>query len=433
MGDAKHILIPTDVFPPGNVGGAAWSSFTLAQALQNNGHKVIVVVPTRRIVGIETDTVSGIPTLWYGYTAPRIPFVQNYARHERLWFPLASVLIAIGKRWQQSLVIHAQHVQTVPAAVLAGSHLHAPVVATVRDHWPWDYFATGLHGNTIPYTPTNTRHKLWALVTDLPARLGPLSGIAALPAVPYMLAHVQRRAAFLAQAQATIAVSTYIAQRLRAIVPGERLHTIPNMVDVAQIEHILNQPPDIVLDEPFMLYVGKLERNKGAGLLRDIFEHVQRLKQMGHYADVSLPLLVIIGSGALEAHLARDMATLGVPTRFLSWVDHDEVLRLIARCEVLLFPSCWGEPLSRVLLEASAVGAPIVAMATGGTPDIIIHEQTGMLVRTVEQFAGHLLALLAQPQQREVLRQQAQASVRARFAVDAVLPRYEQLYASVKA
>lgn len=426
-----HILIPTDVFPPGNVGGAAWSSFTLAQALRANGHQVIVVVPTRRIRGIETDTVSGIPTLWYGYTAPRIPFVQNYARHEQLWSPLASVLIEIGKCWQQPLVIHAQHVQTVPAAVLAGSQVQAPVVATVRDHWPWDYFATGLHGNTIPYTPTSAKRTLWALLTDLPARLGPLPGIAALPAMPYILAHVQRRAMFLAQAQATIAVSTYIAQRLRPIVPGERLHTIPNMVDITRTEHVLHQSPDIMLNEPFMLYIGKLERNKGAGLLRDVFQHVHTLKQTGQYADVSLPLLVIVGSGALEEHLARDMAALGVPARFLSWVDHDEVLRLIARCELLLFPSCWGEPLSRVLLEASVVGSPIVAMATGGTPDIIIHEQTGILVRTVEQCAEHMLRLLKQPQRRAALRQQARASARARFAVEVVLPRYEQLYASV--
>ena len=44
-----------------------------------------------------------------------------------------------------------------------------PAVVTVRDHWPWDYFATGLHGDRLPY-PRNT---VASLLTDLPVRAGP--------------------------------------------------------------------------------------------------------------------------------------------------------------------------------------------------------------------------------------------------------------------
>jgi len=84
------------------------------------------------------------------------------------------------------------------------------VVVTVRDHWPWDYFSTGLHGDCIPYAE-QTRA---SLATDLVARLGPARGALALAAIPYMLAHVRRRQQALRQAGAVIAVSDYIAHRL---------------------------------------------------------------------------------------------------------------------------------------------------------------------------------------------------------------------------
>ena len=51
----------------------------------------------------------------------------------------------------------------------------------------------------------------------------------------------------------------------------------------------------------------------------------------------------------------------------------------LAHASMLIFPSRGPESLSRVLIEASALGIPIAAMDTGGTPDIIEHEVTGLL------------------------------------------------------
>lgn len=417
-----HILLPSDVFPPGSVGGAAWSAHTLARALLARGHTVVAVAPDQGRRGAVWTDAQGVPTLRWGYAAPRLPFVQNYFRHERLWEPLAATLAAIAPAPPARLIIHAQHVQTTPAAVLAGRRLRAPVVATVRDHWPWDYFATGLHGDRMPYPRTS-----WAsLATDLPARSGPLRGVAGLVAIPYMLAHLRRRAALLAQADAVIAVSAYIARRLAPLVSAERLHVIPNMVDLAAAETIAATPPQSDLPPSFLLFVGKLERNKGAGPLHAIY---RELAALGALAD--LPPLLVAGSGALKGDLKRNLAALGARVHFLTWIDHDEVLRLMARCELLLFPSSWGEPLSRVLLEAAAVGAPILAMPTGGTPDIIADDIDGALAVTPEQFARRIVALLADPAARHRLGAQARQTARRRFAVEAVIPQVEQLYDAV--
>ena len=136
------------------------------------------------------------------------------------------------------------------------------------------------------------------------------------------------------------------------------------------------------------------------------------------------------GSGPLRPELERELAALGVRAHF-DWVDHDEVLRLMAGCELLLFPSAWGEPLSRVPLEASACAAAILAMPTGGTPSIITDGVSGALEPTPARFARRMAALLAQPEQRQALGREARRNAERRFAKDVVIGQVEELYRSL--
>ena len=417
-----YILLPTDVFPPRS-GGAGWSAHALALALQGRGHTVTAVVPRAGAAGETRSDVLGVPTVSYGYRAPPIPFLKNYWRHERLWQPLATLLVREAQRNPAAsgqVLIHAQHVQVTPAAVLAGRLLGAPVVVTIRDHWPWDYFATGLHADRVPYP----RQTAASLATDFAARLGPVRGQVALVALPYVLAHLRRRQAFLRQAQAVIAVSRYIAGRLEGIVASERVHVIPNMVDTSAVDRALAAPPQSVAPgQPFLLFVGKLERNKGAHLLIEIFRAYASGGGVGE-----LPPLLVAGDGPLRDELERELAALGVRVRLLEWTEHDEVLRLMAHCTALLFPSAWGEPLSRVPLEASACRAPIIAMPTGGTLDILDDGVNGAIERTCAGFAARLRRMLRQPELRHQLGQAARARIEERFSTERVTERYEQLY-----
>lgn len=416
------ILLPTDVFPP-RCGGAGWSAHALALALIARGHAVTAIVPREGERGLSQRDTLGVPTVGVGYHAPRAPFIRNYFRHERLWPRLAAAIedLAAAAEVGTPRIIHAQHVQVAPAAALAGRRLGIPVVINVRDHWPWDYFATGLHGDRLPY-PRQT----WAsLATDLPARLGPARGVAALAAIPYILKHMARRRAALRQAAAVIAGSRYIAGRLAGLVAPERLHVIPNIVDLAAVDSVTAAPPaSISAAEPFLLFVGKLEPNKGARLLIDI---MREARAVGAAIDQTL---AIAGSGPLRGAIERELAACGVRARFLDWVDHDEVLRLMARCELLLFPSAWGEPLSRVLLEACACGAPILAMPTGGTPDIITDGENGALAATPAQFARRMAELLAGPAERRALGTAARAVAEQRFAPGVIAGQVEALYRS---
>lgn len=426
-----HIVMPTDVFPP-NSGGAGWSAYALARALQARGHNVTAIVPRpiaagrlphaiHRLVPSPPRDRLGVMTVEAPYVVARLPFVANWYRHEWLWAGLRNVIVREALRRPGSpTLIHAQHVQSVPAAVLAGDELAVPVVATVRDHWPRDYFATGLHGDRLPY-PNNTAA---SLATDLVARLGPLKGVPALPAIPYMLRHLRRRQAFLARTDAVVAVSHYVARMLPTNIPAGLVRVIPNMIDVDDVRQLVASPGKRRIDGPFVLYVGKLEHNKGAHLLPAAM--VAARDALG---DQPLPELVIAGDGARATVLHQELTAAGIQFRILpGWTNHDEVLRLMHRAEALVYPSAWGEPLTRVLLEACAAGACIAAMPTGGTAEIIQHDVNGLLASDAAGLGRALAALLRDDALRARLRAGALHVAGARWSPEVVAGQFEELY-----
>ena len=145
-------------------------------------------------------------------------------------------------------------------------------------------------------------------------------------------------------------------------------------------------------------------------------------------AKPTLPTLAV-GDGSLRGEMEQ-AAREGLNLRVLDWAENAEVLRLMSRAEALLFPSLWPEPLSRVLLEAIGVGALVVAMETGGTPDIIQHDHNGLLAQDTHGMTQNLQAILAPGQevQRERLKAAARITARQRFSREAVVERVEQLY-----
>src|SRR6185503_15165415 len=86
--------------------------------------------------------------------------------------------------------------------------------------------------------------------------------------------------------------------------------------------------------------------------------------------------------------------------RMIGWVDQRTAAAWMAHASMLIFPSRGPESLSRVLIEASALGVPIAAMNTGGTPDIVVDEQTGLLSATPGELADDIRRLRHDPELR---------------------------------
>ena len=161
------------------------------------------------------------------------------------------------------------------------------------------------------------------------------------------------------------------------------------------------EAPSFELPERFVVFVGKLEENKGARHL------VPAIAASG----TGLPL-VVLGEGTLAHAVKMDAAEAGVPLLLRGWAEREDVLRILARATALVFPSLWPEPLSRVLLEALALGVPVAAMETGGTTEIL-GPGGGLLVRDAEALGDALRRIVTDAGLRDDLRAAARERARA--------------------
>jgi glycosyltransferase involved in cell wall biosynthesis len=106
--------------------------------------------------------------------------------------------------------------------------------------------------------------------------------------------------------------------------------------------------------------------------------------------------------------------------------DVPELLRL---CQVLVLPSR-NEPFGRVLIEAMATAKPVIATNSGGAPEIVVPEETGLLVppEDAEALARALLQLLGDADLRQRLGRAGLARARERFDVRRVVEQVQGTY-----
>jgi glycosyltransferase involved in cell wall biosynthesis len=223
---------------------------------------------------------------------------------------------------------------------------------------------------------------------------------------------------------AFIAVSREIDGELeQAGVQAEKRFYIPNGVDTERFAPLAAEDKthirmDLGLDPtaPTVVYIGRLHPAKRVDLLLEAWPVVR--------ASHPSARLLVIGSGEEEPAL-RAMQVAGVD--FLG--QKEEVLPYLRAADVYVLPSS-REGLSNSMLEALAAGLPVIATAVGGTPDVIRHEQDGLLIPPDDGDAlqSALLRLLGDVQLQKQLGAQGRARIVAEYSLEAAVERVMRLY-----
>jgi glycosyltransferase involved in cell wall biosynthesis len=381
------VRLVSEVYPP-RAGGAGWSVRALALGLREAGHAVEVL------------TTSPGPEDMDGLTIRRLAVTGR----KRLAVPRA---FAARLRDEDGGVIHAQHSLSALGA-LRGSGA-GRVAVTVRDHWPVCFWSTRI-SRGAPCPECGLRPMTRCVTGHVPAP-APISW----GAIPYMRRDLALTRAALGRAGATLAVSEAIGAELRAAgIP--RVEVIPNVVDPVETRALAEGAPSFDLPARFLLFVGKLEENKGA----------RHLVPAVAAARTGLPL-VILGEGSLAHTLKFEAASAGVELIVRGWAHREDVLRAMARATAVVFPSLWAEPLSRVLLEGLALGTPIAAMDTRGTGEILEDGISGLLVQGAAALGEAVARIAGDDALRARLGEGARARAAA-FAPAVLIPRYEDVY-----
>ncbi|MDD5044355.1 MAG: glycosyltransferase family 4 protein, partial [Candidatus Omnitrophica bacterium] len=134
-------------------------------------------------------------------------------------------------------------------------------------------------------------------------------------------------------------------------------------------------------------FIGRLERIKGLDYL--IEASVSVLK------NNPLAVFLIVGEGSLHKKLEKKVNSLGLASAYIFSGWRDNIPDLFSAIDLLVLPSL-NEAVGIVLVQAQAMGIPVVATKVGGIPEIIKDNQTGILVppRNPQKLARAMSSLL---------------------------------------
>jgi glycogen(starch) synthase len=183
-------------------------------------------------------------------------------------------------------------------------------------------------------------------------------------------------------------------------------------------------PPDpLPFAAPRLLCLGRLVREKGFDLaLKALPSVVKRFPNLR---------LIIGGDGPERSALERQTAELGLESvvEFIGWVGREDILALMNIAVAALMPSR-REGLPLVALEAAQMARPIIATRVGGLPEIVVHQQTGLLVEKedTQGLARAIVFLFEHPEVAVRMGQAAQARMKAKFNWEAHVNSYDRIY-----
>lgn len=235
----------------------------------------------------------------------------------------------------------------------------------------------------------------------------------------------------LGAADVLVAPSRFLARRFRD--GGLDPIVIPNPVEGGALRRPLD-PEDrsrlraeIAPGGGFVVaVVGRLDRQKGTLRVVDVARRLAGVRPEIRF------LMAGAGSRPFERSLGRTLDEQGVADRVRLLGHRDDVARWLPAADCLMAPST-GEPFGRMIVEGMHAGLPVVAFRDGAAPEIIRHDETGILVppHDTALLAGAVLELARDPGRAQRIGAGARTAAEA-YEPGAIAGAVEDLYMSLR-
>ncbi|MFJ5062213.1 glycogen synthase [Streptomyces nigra] len=239
-------------------------------------------------------------------------------------------------------------------------------------------------------------------------------------------------------ADAVIAVSGAMREDILGCYPAldpDRVHVVHNGIDTA-----LYRPDPrtdalarfgLDADRPYVLFVGRITRQKGVPQLLRAVRHIDPAVQVVLCAGAPDTLEIDREFRDLYEELSRVRAGVHWIPQML---PRPEVIQLLTHATVFACPSVY-EPLGIVNLEAMACGTPVVASRVGGIPEVVEDGVTGLLVPLDDDFESGLAraldAVAGDPEAARRMGEAGRERAVGEFGWDAVARRTVRLYGEI--
>jgi glycosyltransferase involved in cell wall biosynthesis len=208
-----------------------------------------------------------------------------------------------------------------------------------------------------------------------------------------------------------------------------KISTVYNGLDLERLDRRQAQPrlhgllglPSAV---PLVGVVGRLAKEKNQALLVRAAGYVVKQHPRVHF--------VAVGNGPELEALQALACELGV-SEHMHWVSAQRDIASVYASLSIVVVTSFYEGCCNVLLEAMAMGCPVVATAVGGNPEFIEHGRTGYLVPSddADALASILLELLGDEAKRAAVGEAACAYARSRFALEHLVSATEAVYQKI--
>jgi glycosyltransferase involved in cell wall biosynthesis len=142
---------------------------------------------------------------------------------------------------------------------------------------------------------------------------------------------------------------------------------------------------------------------------------------------------LIVGEGPEEARLRERIASLGLSSNVRMLGFRGDLLNVFRSLDLFVIPSVEGDTIPQVLMQALAMGLPVVSTTVGSIPDVVQDGRTGFVVppRDAGALAGRILVLLEDAALRAEMGRRGRALVEQEYSLSRMLDQLEEVYAKV--
>lgn len=140
----------------------------------------------------------------------------------------------------------------------------------------------------------------------------------------------------------------------------------------------------------------------------------------------------LAGDGPLRKALEKESRDLNISTSVFFLGALEDARSFISQMDVLVLPSL-NEGMGRVLLEAQAMGKPVIGSSVGGIPEVIREGETGLVVppKDPEALAKAILDLLKDRKRCQAMGEAARIWVDGKFGVEEMVSKISRLYEEI--
>lgn len=368
------ICVVSQTFAPQDEGGAEMSSRHAAQNLSRRHDVVVLALGHANAAGAE----PGERAATSGYRVHRVAFRNGYLPEAKrpevgrvaraLWHARAAIgavdpadLRAFLRAENFDLIYAQNSARLQPALYRVAADLDIPVCQHLRDY---------------------------ALICPRTSMYRDGQNCSTPCASCSLLTLRARRAS--ASVRSVIAVSDFVRRRYleHGLFAAADWHVLHN-TNTARAEFDADLCARRPEPEPgFTIgYLGALSQEKGVEVLLRAFSALP--------PDLDVRLL-LAGRGHQDfvARMQALVRAAGASDR-VAWLGHVKPEAVLSRAELIVVPSLWHEPQSRVLVESAVYGVPVIAARTGGSPEIVEGHATGWTYEATDTAALRQLLLTA--------------------------------------